>query len=184
MGRWVKARGYPLFPSFVPSWHNKRRKGLFYRVFPADGLECQKEQDRIFWTHFLRPSGTGTFLEVGGDGVTGSLTLGLELRHGWTGTIQPEGEPSRQRAGAVRTCRVSAAGEIIPTSPAPDLLAVHRPADWPKILEALQTRQLQPKWVIVENRGPDPHWCRLLESSGYRLRFFFHDDEYFQRTSR
>jgi hypothetical protein len=48
------------------------------------------------------------------------------------------------------------------------------------VWEALRTAKLQSKWVIVENREPDPQWCRLLEGMGYRMKFFFHDDEYYE----
>jgi len=32
----------------------------------------------------------------------------------------------------------------------------------------------------VENAQPDPRWCRFLKRLGYELRFFFHDDEYYE----
>jgi hypothetical protein len=46
--------------------------------------------------------------------------------------------------------------------------------------DEIEAGRLVAKWVIVENREPDPRWCRLLERSGYRLKFFFQDDEYFE----
>jgi len=61
-----------------------------------------------------------------------------------------------------------------------NLLAVHQLPESRKVLESLQGTGPRPRWVIVENRVPDPHWCRLLEGVGYRLRFFFHDDEYYE----
>ena len=68
-------------------------------------------------------------------------------------------------------------------SESPDLLAVHRPTDFPEIWAALRSGRLRPGWVVVENREPDPRWCRLLEEQGYRLKFYFHDDEYFEKES-
>ena len=172
---------YPLLPSASRRLHDKRRKGLFYRHFSREGLVCQREQDRVFWDLFLHPEGGGTFLEVGaGDGAAGSQTLGLEQRHGWTGTLVEPGERPRRRAQAVRRCRVEGDAGNGATPESPDLLAVHRPADFPKIWEELRSGRLRPRWVVVENREPDPHWCRWLEGRGYRLKFYFHDDEYFK----
>jgi len=64
-----------------------------------------------------------------------------------------------------------------------DLLAVHQLHESRKVLESLKGTGPRPRWVIVENREPDPQWCRLLEGVGYRLRFFFHDDEYYELQS-
>jgi len=61
----------------------------------------------------------------------------------------------------------------------PDLVAIHRPGEFPEIWKSFQDRRLRPRWVIVENPGPDPRWAGVLEGVGYRLKFFFHDDEYF-----
>lgn len=61
----------------------------------------------------------------------------------------------------------------------PDLVAIHRPGEFSEIWKSFQGRRLRPRWVIVENPGPDPRWARVLEGVGYRLKFFFHDDEYF-----
>jgi hypothetical protein len=32
----------------------------------------------------------------------------------------------------------------------------------------------------VENPRPDPQWQQRLAAMGYRLTWFFHDDEYFR----
>jgi hypothetical protein len=61
-----------------------------------------------------------------------------------------------------------------------DLLAVHQLPESRKVLASLEGTGPRPRWVIVENRDPIPCWCRLLERSGYRLRFYFHDDEYYE----
>jgi len=174
----LKSLVYPLLPSSSERWHAKRRKGLFYRHVDAGTLECQREQDRIFWTRFLQPEKKGHFAEFGGNGVIGSHTLGLELLHGWEGTIQVEGKRPRKTAATARSCRIIGEREHLLPERGVDLVAIHRPSEFPMVWE-----DLQPRWVIVENREPDPQWCRLLERSGYRLRFFFQDDEYFQLTS-
>lgn len=178
--RWIKARVYPALPSQTPKWHEKRRKGLAYRYFSEDGLECQREQDRLFWSLFIRPELGGRFLEIGGDGVTGSHTLGLELLHGWDGAIYVEVGKPLKKGRKIRKCQVLAIGEVFSEPKQVDLLAIHRPMESATVLEVLQTGKLRPKWVIVENRKPDPQWCRLLESLGYRMNLFFHDDEYYQ----
>ena len=158
---------------------------MLYRFALTEGLECQRQQDRVFWEKFLKPKPGGGFLEVGaGDGVVGSQTLGLEREHGWAGLlVEPRPIPG-QRAGKARKCGVLNDVSKFPHHDCPDLLAIHRPAEFPQIWEELGSGRLRPEWVVVENRGPDPQWCRMLERSGYRLRFFFHDDEYFQLTSR
>jgi len=143
-------------------------------------LECQREQDRIFWEKHLHPEAGGRFLEVGGEGVTGSHTLGLELKHGWGGSLWELTESLRNRAIKVRNCEILSENGILNLSGTIQLLAIHRPSEFPGVWEQLQTGRLKAGWAIVENRESDPQWCRLLERSRYRLRFFFHDDEYYQ----
>lgn len=180
LSRWLKARLYPWLPSRAPRWHAKRRKGLAYRIFPEHGLECQREQDRIFWTSFLHPKRGGQFLEIGGDGVTGSHTLGLELLHGWDGDILLDRKASQLRARGLRKCRLGVAGKIIEAERRVDLIVVHRPSEFGKALGYFLGGKFPPKWIVVENPEPESSWCQLLEKSGYRLKFFCHDDEYFQ----
>lgn len=180
LGRWIKARVYPILPPLGARWHEKRRKGLAYRHIPEDGLECQREQDRVFWSVFLRPTREGRFLEIGGDGVTGSHTLGLELFHGWSGAVYAQVGKPLERAKEIRKCRVLAVGEGFSEPVQLDLLAIHRPEKSAPVWEALRTGKLQSKWVIVENREPDVYGCRLFESLGYRMKLFFHDDEYYE----
>lgn len=175
-----KSLVYPWIPKAFPRGHEKRRKGLFYRHTPVGSLECQEEQDRIFWSRFLRPEPGGTFLELGGDGVIGSHTLGLELRHGWSGEFCEPGARPRQNAQGVRKCRVAGSWQEASFPQPIDLLAVHRPQEFGELLGRLGPKGFRARWVIVENRDPNPYWCRLLERSGYRLRFYFHDDEYYE----
>jgi hypothetical protein len=181
--RFWKSLWYPLLPSVSVRLHEKRRKGLFYRCCPPDVLECQREQDRIFWEKYLNPEAGGKFLEIGGDGIVGSHTLGLELKHGWRGSLGEPGEMPRKRAAKARNCEVLSENGILNLSGTIQLLAIHRPSEFPGVWKQLQTGRFKAGWAIVENRESDPQWCRLLERSGYRLRFFFHDDEYFQLTS-
>lgn len=183
LDRRIKLLIYPRLPSRGPRWHEKRRKGLAYRYFPENGLECQQEQDRCFWRNFLHPENGGRFLEIGGDGVTGSHTLGLELLHGWSGAVHVQAGKPWEWAKELRKCRVLALGESFSEPKQVNLLAIHRPLESAAVWEALRTGKPQPKWVIVENRKPDVRWCRLLEASGYRLRFYFHDDEYYEFQS-
>ena len=54
-------------------------------------LECQAEQDRIFWEKVLGQREKGTFWELdAGDGVTGSHGISLEESHGWKGVLWEE----------------------------------------------------------------------------------------------
>jgi hypothetical protein len=171
---------YPLLPSRTRRLHEKRRKGLGYRHVPAGTLECQREQDRVFWNRFLKPEKGGRFLEVGGDGVVGSHTLGLELHHAWRGLLwEPRPKP-RQQAQTRRQCPVDDVGDPLAMTKSPDLMAIHRPEEFPRLWECLRVRHLRPRWVIVENREPDDRWAQLLEGVGYRLKLFFHDDEYYE----
>jgi len=171
---------YPLLPSWSAGLHTKRRKGLFYRWFPREALLCQTEQDRIFWEEFLHPDWGGVFWEIGaGDGVVGSHTLGLEMGHGWRGTIWEPGNIPRQRAAGVRKCRVEGVPGEWKSQEKPDLLAIHRAEEFRELMKELAAGRLRPGWVVVANAAPDPGWTRRLEAVGYRLRLFIHDDEYY-----
>jgi len=179
--RRIKGWVYSLFSARVSSLHGKRRKGLFYLSCDPGVLECQEEQDAVFWRKFLRPEKGGSFLEIGaGDGVVGSHTLGLELHHQWSGSL---GEPSprpRQYAQKIRRCRIHEFAHPPVLAESPDLVAIHRPGEFPEIWKSIQASRLRPRWVIVENPLPDHRWARMLEGVGYRLKFFFHDDEYYE----
>jgi len=141
------------------------------------------EQDRIFWSQFLHPERGGTFLEIGGDGVTGSHTLGLELRYGWSGEFCESEKRPQQTAQGARKCRVAGSLRELSISRPIDLMAIHRPAECAEVWELLGSKDFCPQWVAVENPKPDPQWCRRLERTGYRLKFFFHDDEYYELKS-
>ena len=177
-----KSWWYPLFPSISIHSHQKRRKGLYYRACLREGLECQQEQDRFFWEKFLHPEPSGRFLEVGGDGVTGSHTLGLELKHGWKGCLRESAEMPRKRAAKVRSCEILSGKGILNLSEPIQLLAFHRPRQFPDLWEALETGRLRADWVVVENSDGDPKWANLLCGKGYKFKLFFHDDEYFHKS--
>jgi len=181
LARFLKARVYPLLPSLSLVWHQKRRKGLAYRYSSEDDLECQQVQDRLFWGRFLKPVKEGKFLEISGDGVVGSHTLGLELKYEWMGAIFVPFEAPRLQAKRVRKCPVLNAGQNFPIEAGIDLLAIHRPAQFPWVCAEIANGRIDPRWVVIENREGDPQWAQLLEASGYKLKFFFHDDEYYER---
>jgi len=175
-----KALIYTRIPSVSPWAHEKHRKGLLYRSCPSDVLECQKEQNRVFWSLFLKPQKGGEFLEVGGNGIVGSHALELELSYGWNGAVELQGRRSQEQLQKVRRCRVLGFGEVSTWKSSIDLLAIHQPEESSEIWKILEENKTQPLWVIVENRHPDPKWCRFLKRLGYELRFFFHDDEYYE----
>ena len=179
--RQLKGWIYIHYPSSSAKLHEKRRKGLFYLNVSPEILVCQKSQDRIFWEKFLHPQMGGVFWEVGaGDGVVGSHTLGLEINCGWGGTnFEPHKQPSLY-AAKVRKCRMVGTNKEFGFKEKPDLVAIHRPQEFPAIWERLDEGLIAPQWVIVENAQPDSKWCRYLKRLGYELRFFFHDDEYYE----
>jgi hypothetical protein len=181
--RQLKGWIYSQYPSSSAKLHEKRRKGLFYLNVSPEILVCQKEQDRIFWEKFLHPQMGGVFWEVGaGDGVVGSHTSGLEIQYGWSGILWEPTPRPRERAMRMRKCRVLGAGEETERESVKqlDLLAIHRPEEFPAIWERLDEGLIAPQWVIVENAQPDPKWCCFLKRLRYELRFFFHDDEYYE----
>lgn len=64
----------------------------------------QAGQDAVVDRIFDRKRG-GTFIDIGGyDGVTGSNTLFLEQRRGWTGVLVEPVPSQRAKAEAVRRC--------------------------------------------------------------------------------
>jgi len=175
-----KGRIYSLLPSRNVSWHGKRRKGLGYRQSPKPPMECQIEQDRIFLQNFLGQWKSGTFWEVGcGDGTTGSCTLVLEQDWEWTGLLV---EPFARAARLASGRRKAAVRPDLPRGgeAAPDLVFIRRPAEFPGFWETLASRRVRPRWLIVENASASPVWSQHAEKSGYRLRWFFHDDEYLE----
>ena len=178
---------YRFFPSWSKGLHRKKRKGLATR-WP--GLECQRTQDAIFWEKFLRGTREGTFWEVGaGDGVTGSQTLCLETEKNWKGALWepcegPRETASKHRKGSVIGWHTDPVRALQTKSPNPDLLAVHRPDEFLWVWNVLSAGKITPRWVIVENPDAEVRWASKLLECGYRLVWFFQDDEYFERRSR
>lgn len=181
--RRLKTRIYRLFPSYNPWCHEKRRKGLQRSFAGSEIIECQLEQDRIFLGNFLTKNQTGLFWEVGcGDGTTGSCTLALELHLGWKGLLwEPSSHPRRQ-AGIRRSALVMEPEnpDVLLNHGIPDLVVIRRPKEFPWVWDMLENKKIRPSWVVVENPRPAIDWVHMLESGNFRLRWFFHDDEYFE----
>ncbi|NCY22985.1 hypothetical protein EBX31_13675 [bacterium] len=181
-----KYRIYRFFPSWGPWWHAKRRKGLQHCLAGKGILECQLEQDRIFIQRLLLPGSRGFFWEVDcGDGTTGSNSLCLESEYGWKGVLWegariPREAASRNRRMPVRGSEPSS--ECLLEEHPPDLLVLRRATEHGWIWGKLRSGRIRPDWILIQNPSPDPVWAKLLETEGYRLRWFFHDDEYYHRV--
>ena len=192
IGRWInflgwviKSKIYRHFPSSQPWLHKKRRKGLQRSLASPEVLECQLEQDRIFLDNFLQDLRPGFFWEVGcGDGTTGSCTLVLETIRGWKGILWETLPLPRRSATKRRTELVleTPNPDVMLMHPLPDLLFIRRPVEFPWVWTWLEQGKIRPRWSVVENPQPHPNWVLWLESRNYRLRWFFHDDEYFERN--
>ena len=52
------------------------------------------------------------------------------------------------------------------------------------VKNVLSAGKITPRWVIVENPDAEVRWASKLLECGYRLVWFFQDDEYFERRSR
>lgn len=176
-----KSKLYRALPSLNSWWHGKRRKGLEH-LFGGKGiLVCQEEQDRIFTQNLWKGEKAGFFWEVGcGDGTTGSCTLHLE-RAGWRGLLWEKMDLPRRTAQARRSSPVLGGdpAELRRQGPGPDFLAIRRPGEFPWIWSWLDTGDIRPRWVGVENARAEVDWAQRLEPRGFRLRWFFHDDEYY-----
>jgi hypothetical protein len=181
---------YPYLPSLGQTWHAKRRKGLQVRWEGDEVLECQREQDRIFQARLLGAMAGGVFWELGaGDGVTGSCTLNLEQVGGWRGCLwEPRPIPAARATRLRRNPVLSGGGQswdrLLTVAPGPDLVCIRRPDEHSWWWEWIESGRIRPRWVIVENPQPDPQWQQRLAARRYRLRWFFHDDEYFWNPGR
>lgn len=78
---------YQWLPSVSTHWHKKRRKGLQSKWQGEQVLECQAEQDRIFWEKVLMYSESPekAHLELLGEAALGyhnatALTAGLSCK--------------------------------------------------------------------------------------------------------
>jgi len=78
---------YQWLPSVSAHWHKKRRKGLQSKWRGEQVLECQAEQDRIFWEKVLMYSESPkkAHLELLGEAALGyhnttTLTAGLSCK--------------------------------------------------------------------------------------------------------
>lgn len=182
----LKHRLYRLLPSFIPWLHEKRRKGLQRSLAGPEILECQSEQDWLFKEYFLEKCSKGFFWELDcGDGTTGSCTLCLEAQHGWKGVLWEGSSIPRQAASRRRRMPVQGdepSEKCLLGQASPDLLVLRKPSAHPWIWSQLQDRFIRPGWILIQNPSPDPAWAQRLERENYRLKWFFHDDEYYQRV--
>jgi hypothetical protein len=186
---WKKIRRllYRLLPSCSTSWHEKRRKGYQAQWGGGEVIECQAEQDRIFWEKVLDKKTGGTFWELdAGDGSTGSHGVFLEDRAGWRGVLwEPRARPAR-RAGEIRRSPVLDSSATFPESlvaknPSPDLVILRNSERLPGLQKVLQELKIHPKWLVIQCPRPSVAVPQAMKRAGYRLIWAFHDDEYYQR---
>jgi len=179
---------YRSFPSWSEALHAKRRKGLQSKWEGSRVLECQTEQDRIFWKKVLGQKTQGTFWELdAGDGTTGSHGICLEESHGWKGVLREERKRPAEYARKVRHSSVLEEGpenfnSLIQKVPAPDLIILRNKARLVDVVHIILNGGVDPKWLVIESAQSDVETARLMRSAGYRMIWAFHDDEYYQRS--
>lgn len=183
--RWL----YRWLPSTSDSWHAKRRKGLKSKWSGDRVLECQCEQDQIFWEKVLQKKTGGTFWELdAGDGITGSHGVFLEEEAGWQGVLWESGKRPAQTARKNRKSEVFDDRSPLPEalgrrSAAPDLLILRKEERLSQLGKILRTKSVQPTWLVIQAPCPVARVPRFLEPLGYRMIWAFHDDEYYQKSS-
>ena len=107
----IKRLIYRHLPAWSSSLHAKRRKGFQSKWHGEEVLECQAEQDRIFWEKVLGQRTKGIFWELDtGDGATGSHGISLEESHGWKGVLWEERVKPAEYARKVRQSSVLGGG--------------------------------------------------------------------------
>ena len=182
--RWL----YRWIPSRSDHWHAKRRKGLQSKWGGGRVLECQSEQDRIFWEKVLQKKTRGTFWEVdAGDGSTGSHGVFLEEKAGWKGAVWESCERPARTAQKTRKSEVLNESSPFPEAlaekfAAPDLLILRKIERLSQLEKILRTKSVQPTWLVIQAPCPVARVPRLLRPLGYRMIWAFHDDEYYQRS--
>ena len=153
-------------------------------------LECQAEQDRIFWEKVLGQRTKGTFWELdAGDGATGSHGISLEESHGWKGVLWEERKKPAEHARKVRQSSVLGGvsglfNSLIQAVPSPDLIILRNKARLDDLVHEILKGTVVPKWLVIESAHADAETARLMRSAGYRMVWAFHDDEYYQRSGR
>ena len=181
---------YRFLPSINIRWHAKRRKGLQSKWGGGQRLECQAEQDRIFWEKVLGQRTKGTFWELdAGDGATGSHGISLEESHGWKGVLWEEREKPAEYARKVRQSSVLGGGSgffnsLIQAVRSPDLIILRNKARLGGLVHEILKGTVVPKWLVIESARAEAETAQLMRSVGYRMVWAFHDDEYYQRSGR
>ena len=181
---------YRFLPSINIRWHAKRRKGLQSKWGGGQRLECQAEQDRIFWEKVLGQRTKGTFWELdAGDGATGSHGISLEESHGWKGVLWEERQKPAVYARKARQSSVLGDGSgffnsLIQKIPSPDLIILRNKTRLGDLIHKIVDGGIAPRWLVIESAHADAETARLMRSAGYRMVWAFHDDEYYQRSGK
>ncbi len=181
---------YRFLPSINNRWHAKKRKGQQSKWQGEQVLECQVEQDQIFWEKVLGQKSKGTFWELdAGDGATGSHGISLEESHGWKGVLLEERAKPAEYARKVRQSSVLGGGSgffnsLIQAFPSPDLIILRNKARLGGLVHEILKGTVVPKWLVIESARAEVKIAQLMRSAGYRMVWAFHDDEYYQRSGR
>ena len=181
---------YRFLPSINNRWHAKKRKGQQSKWQGEEVLECQAEQDRIFWEKVLGQRTKGTFWELdAGDGVTGSHGISLEESHGWKGVLWEERQKPAVYARKARQSSVLGDGSgffnsLIQKIPSPDLIILRNKVRLGDLVHKAIKFGVSPKWMVIESAHAEAETARLMRSVGYRMVWAFHDDEYYQWSGR
>ena len=186
----IKRLIYRHLPAWSSSLHAKRRKGFQSKWRGEEVLECQAEQDRIFWEKVLEKKTQGSFWELdAGDGVTGSHGISLEESHGWKGVVWEERQKPAVYARKARQSSVLGDGSgffnsLIQKIPSPDLIILRNKARLGDLVHKAIKFGVSPKWMVIESAHAEAETARLMRSVGYRMVWAFHDDEYYQRSGK
>jgi hypothetical protein len=190
MVRRIRHIFYRFLPSINSRWHAKRRKGQQSKWQGEEVLECQVEQDRIFWEKVLGQKSKGTFWELdAGDGATGSHGISLEESHGWKGILWEERAKPAEYARKVRQSSVLGGGSgffnsLIQAFPSPDLIILRNKARLGGLVHEILKGTVVPRWLVIESARAEAETAQLMRSAGYRMVWAFHDDEYYQRSGK
>lgn len=186
----IKRLIYRHLPAWSSSFHAKRRKGFQSKWHGEEVLECQVEQDQIFWEKVLGRKSKGTFWELdAGDGATGSHGVSLEESHGWKGVLWEERAKPADYARKVRQSSVLGGGSgffnsLIQAVPSPDLIILRNKARLGGLVHEILNGTVVPRWLVIESARAEVETARLMRSAGYRMVWAFHDDEYYQRGGK
>jgi len=186
----IKRFLYRVLPEWSSSFHAKKRKGFQSKWRGEEVLECQAEQDRIFWEKVLEKKTQGSFWELdAGDGATGSHGISLEESHGWKGILWEERAKPAEYARKVRQSSVLGGGSgffnsLIQAFPSPDLIILRNKARLGDLVHEILNGTVVPRWLVIESARAEVETAQLMRSAGYRMVWAFHDDEYYQRSGR